>query len=44
MILAVAPAQAVAVEAALKAQGTSPVRLGEVTLGQGVTYMGQLSF
>ena len=44
MILAVTTAQAVAVEAALKAQGTSPVRLGEVTLGQGVTYMGQLSF
>ena len=44
MILAVEPAQAVTVEAALKAQGTSPVRLGEVTPGQGVTYMGQLSF
>ena len=44
MILAVEPAQAVAVEAALKAQEASPVRLGEVTPGQGVTYMGQLSF
>ena len=44
MILVVEPAQAVTVEAALKAQGTSPVRLGEVTQGQGVIYKGQLSF
>ena len=43
MILAVEPVQAVAVEAALKSQGTIPVRLGEVTPGQGVTYMGPLS-
>ena len=44
MILAVEPAQVTAVAAALSAQGMSPVRLGEVILGQGVSYMGQLPF
>ena len=44
MILAVEPGQVTAVEAALSAQGMSPVRLGEVIPGQGVSYMGQLPF
>jgi phosphoribosylformylglycinamidine cyclo-ligase len=44
MILAVEPAQVTAVTAALSAQGMSPVRLGEVIPGQGVSYMGQLPF
>jgi phosphoribosylformylglycinamidine cyclo-ligase len=44
MILAIEPAQVLAVEAALSAQGMGPVRLGEVIPGQGVKYMGQLPF
>ena len=44
MILAVEPTQVATVEAALRAQGMSSVRLGEVISGQGVRYMGQLPF
>ena len=43
-ILAVEPTQVATVEAALRAQGMSSVRLGEVISGQGVRYMGQLPF
>ena len=44
MILAVAPSKAPAVKSALAAHGMQPVRIGEVTTGHGVDYLGQLPF
>ena len=44
MILAVAPSKAAAVKSELAAQGMWPVRIGEVTIGHGVQYSGQLPF
>ena len=44
MVLAVAPSNAAAVKSELAAHGMRPVRIGEVTLGQGVQYSGQLPF
>ena len=44
MILAVAPSKATAVKLELAAHGMQPVRIGEVTKGHGVDYLGQLPF
>ena len=44
MILAVAPSKAPAVKSELAAHGMQPVRIGEVTTGHGVDYLGQLPF
>ena len=44
MILAVAPSKATAVKLELAAHGMQPVRIGEVTTGHGVDYLGQLPF
>ena len=44
MILAVAPSKAAAVKSELAAHGMRPVRIGEVTIGHGVHYLGQLPF
>ena len=44
MILAVAPSKVAAVKSELAAHGTRPVPIGEVTIGPGVHYSGQLPF
>ena len=44
MILVVAPSKAASVEAELAVNGMQSVRVGEVTKGHGVHYLGQLQF